>query len=558
MRRTTAWLIVVGMAGLTGSPAWARDLRLIDAARHADGSTVRALLQQRADVTAAEGDGTTALHWAAYRDNLEIADLLIRAGARVNAANDLGATPLWAACENGSAAMVRRLLQAGGNPNMALASGETPLMTAARTGNVEVVRQLLAKGAEVNAKERAHHQTALMWAVAQRHAEVVGVLLAHGADFRAGSTVRTEVVKTSLDPFNPNYTVDIPQGGYTALLFAARVGDLTSAKLLVGAGADVNDTAPYGTSALVVAAHSGHGELAAFLLQNGADSNAGAAGYTALHAALLHKDERLVAALLAHGANPNARLERATPTRRDSVDFFLPPAFVGATPFWLAARYSTAPIMRLLATHGADPLAVHHVEYWAGAQAKVPERPFIREGAITALMAAVGMGGRAPLFAVNRLDRIAENAPAGGRREADPAVVEAAVLAAATVAVELGVDVNAANAEGNTALHAAAVRGFDSIVTWLVERGARLDLRNKKGQSPLAATIAATGQGPGTSSLKSTIELLRRFGRDRVVAPAPTGVLDPGSRIPYVRPPNYLLVKPAAERSTIHANRPGE
>ncbi|SVB98576.1 uncharacterized protein METZ01_LOCUS251430, partial [marine metagenome] len=228
-----------------------------DAARLADWETVQALVARGTDVIATQGDGTTALHWAGYWDDVDAASLLLRAGADPSAVNDLGATPLWTAAENGSATMVAHLLEAGADPNAVLLSGETVLMTGSRTGNVEVVRALLAEGADVNAVERGRGQTALMWAVAQRHPEVVGVLLEHGADVRARSDVRTEVVKTSPEPWNPDYIAALPQGGYTPLLFAARVGDVTSARWLVSAGADVDDTAPYATSATVVAAHSG-------------------------------------------------------------------------------------------------------------------------------------------------------------------------------------------------------------------------------------------------------------------------------------------------------------
>jgi ankyrin repeat protein len=457
------------------------------------------------DVNISQGDGSTALHWAAYRDHAESADLLIRAGADVNRANDLGVTPLWLAAEDGSDAVGRLLLDAGANPNAALPSGETPLMTAARSGSAQLVRRLIARGADVNVKERNRGQTALMWAVAQQHAPVVEVLLAHGADVGARSNEWTERVKTTLEPFNPDYIIDVREGGYTPLLFAARVGDLASARLLVAAGADVNETAPSGTSATVVAAHSGHGELAAFLLEKGADPNAGGAGYTALHAAILHKDPALVRALLAHGADPNAPVLRSTPTRRDSMDFYLHPSYVGASPLWLAARFSAPAIMRLLAQYGANPLAAHHPRYWTGALAPVPDRPFLDEGAVTALMAAAGMGGRPPLVAVKRLDRIAESAPLrASRREPDPAALEAATLEAVRIAAELGVDVNAADADGNTALHALAARGYNTVVTFLVENGARLDSRNKRGQTPLAA---ATGRRQET-----TVELLRRLG----------------------------------------------
>jgi ankyrin repeat protein len=397
----------------------------------------------------------------------------------VNGATDLGVTPLWTACENGSAAMVERLLQAGANPNAALVSGETPLMTAARTGNATVVNQLLAKGADVSAKESTRGQTALMWAVAQQHPDVVEILLAHRADVHARSSVWTQVVKTTQEARNPPSVMDVEQGGYTPLLFAARGGDLASAKLLLAAGADVNVTAPYGTSALVVAAHSGHGELAAFLLEKGADPNMNGAGYNALHISIRRQDEKLVRALLAHGADPNTPLLKGTPTRRGFTDVHLPPSFVGATPFWLAARYGAPTIMRLLAEYGADPLVVHHLAYWAEDEGyKLGQ---VIEGDTTALMAAAGMG-----------DRL---------RTGD----EKTRLEAVKVAAELGVDVNAANADGNTALHVVAARGSDTIVKFLVEEGARLDVTNKKGQTPLAAAMAAP-------RAKSTVELLRTLG----------------------------------------------
>lgn len=512
-RRALALGVVVGVTFAAGVTAAERPA-LIEAARNADAAAVRALLRNRVHVNAVGGDGTTALHWASYRDDTESADVLIRAGAQVNAANDLGATPLWAACENGSAAMVRKLLAAGADPNVALLSGETPLMIAARTGNPDVVKQLLARGAGVNAKEFEHGQTALMWAVAQQHSDVVEALIAHGADGNARSKVWTEVVKTTLEAYNPDYIVEITQGGYTPLLFAARVGDLASATRLVAAGADVNDAAPSGTSATVVAAHSGHGEVAAFLLEKGADPNRAGAGYTALHAAILHKDESLVRALLAHGANPNAPVTKSTPTRRDSVDFYLHPSYVGATPFWLAARFSSPAIMRALAEHGADPLFVHQPAYWSGTLAPVPSRPFVKEGATTALMAAAGMGGRAPLVALNRLDRIAESSPLrANRRDPDAVELEAATLEAVKIAAELGVDVNVANADGNTALHTVAARGYDTVVAFLVEKGARLDVTNKRGQTPLAVAMGSPGRNPTAAPpRKSTVELLRRLG----------------------------------------------
>ena len=506
MMRTARRCLGIAGAAMLAVATVAGAQPVADAAKSADWAAVRALVRQDVDVTTPQGDGTTALHWAGYWDEGGVARLLLGAGADVNAANDLGVTPLWTAGENASAAMVDLLLSAGADPNAVLPSGETLLMTAARTGNPAVVEQLLAAGADVDASERGRGQTALMWAIAQRHADVVEVLLDHQPDLHARTDVWTEVVKTSPEPWNPDYIVDLPQGGYTPLLFAARVGDLASARLLVAAGADVDDTAPYGTSATVVAAHSGHGAVASFLVEQGADPNAARAGYTALHAAILHKDEGLVAALLTHGADPNAPVERSTPVRRDSVDYYLHPSYVGATPFWLAARFSAPAVMGLLAEHGADPLAVHRPVYWGGSLAERDDRAETHEGATTALMAAAGLGGRAPLVAVDRLNRIAEIAPVRStRRDPDPVAREAVTLAAVRVAAELGVDVNVANATGETALHAVAGRGYDTVVAYLVEQGARLDVTNDDNQTPLDLARARRAGD-------STIALLQRLG----------------------------------------------
>lgn len=498
--------IGIAMLAVFGFAAVASAQPVAEAARTADWAAVRALVEQGADVTAPQGDGTTALHWAGYWDEGDMAALLLDAGADANAMTDLGVTPLWTACENGSAQMTRILLEVGADPNAALLSGETLLMTATHSGSAAVIEQLLAAGADVNTAEQGRGQTALMWAVAQRHPDVVEALLAHQPDVHVRSDARTEVVKTSPEPWNPDYIIDLLQGGYTPLLFAARVGDLDSARLLVAAGADVNDTAPYGTSATVVAAHSGHGELAAFLLEQGADPNAAGAGYTALHAAILHKDDYLVAALLVRGADPNVPVVRSTPVRRDSVDYYLHPSYVGATPFWLAARFSAPAIMRLLAEHGADPLVAHRPVYWDGQLAESDDRAEVREGDTTAVMAAAGLGGRAPLFAVDRLNRIAESAPVRStRREPDPVEREAVTLEAVRVAAELGVDVNTANAVGETALHAVAARGYDTVIAYLVEQGARLDLTNQDNQTPLDVARARRADD-------STIALLQRLG----------------------------------------------
>ena len=448
-RMTVGWqnLIPLGLAIFLMGAGFRDRAPLIDAAKKADREALRALIKQGVQVNEAEGDGTTALHWASYRDDIESADLLIRAGAQVNAANDLGATPLWTACLNGSSAMVRRLLEAGANPNAALLLGETPVMVAARSGNPDVLEQLLARGGNANARA-ARGQTALMWAVAQKHPEAVKVLLARGADVHTRSEIWSQVM--AVPPHGlPEYNRAIPHGGDTALMFAARVGDLASAKLLVAAGANVNDADAWGVSATVLAAHSGFGELVEFLLVKGADPNAAAAGFTALHEAIMRRDEKMVTVLLAHRANPNAPVRTWTPTRRSSKDFNFAPELVGATPFWLAARFSQPNVMRLLVKHGADPLFVHRVDFAAG------ESAVRRREATTALMAAIGMGGGTAWVQPDRGER------------------EALVLEAVKLALELGIDVNAANTDGRTALDAARALKYETVVKFLVEHGAR-------------------------------------------------------------------------------------
>jgi ankyrin repeat protein len=437
-------------------------LPLVDAARNGDREAVRQLLQKRTDPKAALPDGTTALHWASYRDDGDSADLLIRAGANVNAANDLGATPLWAASQNGSAAMVRRLLDAGANPNAPLLLGETPLMVAARSGYASVVEQLLAKGAAVNTRA-ARGQTALMWAVAQKHPEVVKILLAHGADLHARTESLSEVMAVAPHG-HLDYNRAIPFGNDTALLFAARVGDLASARILIEAGANVNDADAWGVSALVLAAHSGFGDLVELLLEKGADANSSAAGFTALHEAIMRRDDRIVRALLTHGADPNIPLRTWTPTRRTSRDFNFEPELVGATPFWLAARFMQPAVMRLLVEHGADPLFVHRSERVIDGKGTFFDR---RREATTALMAAVGMGGGGNGWAP---------VPASRR--------EALMLETVKLATELGVDVNAVNIDGRTALDAAQRTKYESVISFLTSKGAKPGKTEKEPPAP--------------------------------------------------------------------------
>jgi uncharacterized protein len=491
---STCWMIpLLSVVTLAASGS---DLRLVEAVKKGDKAAVRALLKEHVDVNTPQTDGATALAWAAHRDDLETAELLIGAGANVNAANDLGVTALSLACTNGSAAMVEELLKAGTDPSAASWSGETALMTCAGTGNVDAVNSLLARGADVNANKTRWGQTALMWAVAEKHPEVARVLIEHGADVHARS-----------------------QGGFTGLLFAAQQGDLDSARMLLAAGADVNEAAPHDGSGLVVASANSHEALAVFLLEKGADPNvADSYGDTALHYAVLkglariigsrnaalEKDPddhaivsymyrpnmlELVKALLAHGANPNARLLKRNPHFPQSSHPGVDP--VGATPFLLASASCDVSVMRVLAASGADPLLA-------------------TEENTTPLMVAVEMA----LFREERTER--QNKCA---------------LEAVKLLVELGSDVNAVGENGLTALHAAAYVGADAVIQFLVEKGAKMDVMDDFGQTPLSIAEGVMTVGladrPGRKARKadmaphkrkSTSDLLLKLGATPLTA----------------------------------------
>jgi ankyrin repeat protein len=291
-----------------------------------------------------------------------------------------------------------------------------------------------------------------MWAVSQKHPEAVKVLLAHGADVEARSNAWNEVMAVPPHGYLP-YNRAIPHGGDTALMFAAREDDVESAKLLVAAGAQVNAADAWGVTATTLAAHSGNADVVAFLLSKGADPNLAAAGFSALHAAIMRRDEAMVSALLDHGANPNAPLQTWTPTRRSSHDFNFAPELVEATPFWLAARFTEPEVMRLLLKHGADPLFVHRSEKVVDGRGDqlFPHR----KESTTALMAATGMGGGVAWVPTAKSKR------------------EALMLEAVKIAAEAGIDVNAANTNGRTALDAARGLGYESVVKFLTEKGAK-------------------------------------------------------------------------------------
>jgi uncharacterized protein len=477
--------LVVAAAAVTSLEAASADLRLVDAVRNRDPEAVRRLLKEGAPVNASRPDGWTALHWAAQHDRADLAELLIAAGGNTSVADNYGVTPLSLACTNGSVPMVNLLLRAGANPNAAQAYGETVLMTCARTGAAGAVEALLARGADVNAKEAAEGQTALMWAAAEGHTEAVQALLAHGASVGARSAQ-----------------------GYTALMLTAREANLETTKALLASGAQVNEAAEDGTTALVVATIRGHESYAKFLLNRGADPNLGP-GFAPLHWAVgvwdsyltdfsngitsehtewsafggLPKAERLdfVKALLASGADPNART-----TKNPNYGMRVKGGngnLVGATAFLIAAQANDVAVMRELVAHGADP--------------NIPTNQDT-----TPLMVAAGIG----------------HLPGMSRSTEENA------LEAVKLCLELGADVNAANKTGDTALHGAAWRHFaDSIVQYLVDHGAKIDAKNKRGWTPL---VIAEGIRTGGNAIfsPSTTALLRKLG----AAPSPPDI----SRVP--------------------------
>ncbi|HWZ30000.1 MAG TPA: ankyrin repeat domain-containing protein [Bryobacteraceae bacterium] len=557
--RTT--LLLLGAAVF----AIAADTRVADAAQQGDVNAVRTLAKQKVDVNAAQGDGSTALHWAAQKDDLEMAKTLLAAGASVKATTRLGAaTPLFMACRNGNAPMIELLIKSGADPNSVDEHGTTALMMAAAAGNAAAVNTLIANGAAVNAREGAHGQTALMFAAALGRSDAIKVLAAHGADpsvttkavkaphipstfeqlqnagqkppekpappasgkadldalavglgfksaeYRAGSpeiqqlqaTVQKLVAKVDeLEkklPGAPKPEDDgmfrpprergaTEMGGMTALLFAAREGHLESARALIDAGADVNQASPADkTTPIVMAAANGHFDLAKFFLDYGADPNlANDLGLTPLYAAVdlqwapkgwfpnpsIAQEKtaylNLMTALLDAGANVNARLGKKLWFRASGDHSWIDPA--GATAFWRAAQSLDMTAMRMLLARGADP--------------DIPTT-----GGDTALMVACGIGWGYH-YSVNSPDY--------------------QWMDAVKFLMQLGADVNAADARGYTPLHGAAYLGNHELITYLVDHGADV-----KAVAKDKNTVADMANGPTRFGIPhpETVEMLEKLG----------------------------------------------
>jgi ankyrin repeat protein len=446
------------MFAVAGTAHAADKAPLADAAEHRNSALVRELLAKGADVNAPQVDGMTALHWAVNNDDAEMAGLLVRSRANVNATNRYGVPPLSTACTNGNAALVRLLLDAGANANASLPGGETVLMTAARVGSLEAIKALLARGANPNAQER-RDQTALMWAAAEGHPTVVRALI------EAGSTINATL-----------------PSGFTPLFFAVREGHIDVVRVLLEAGVNVNETlqpkaerpaSPLGTnyrpirkgtSPLMLAVENGHFDLAMALVEAGADPNDQRSGFTPLHAiSWVRKPDasdvgdpapigsgsltslQFVHALVARGANVNARLGKGVPRPPASATML---GTEGATPFLMAADRADVPLMRELVKAGADP-------FLPNADKSTP------------LMAAAGLGTSDPL---------------------EEAGTEDEALDAVKMLLDLGADINAVDSKGDTAMHGAAYGNFPAIVQLLADRGADVNVWKQpdtEGRTPL-------------------------------------------------------------------------
>lgn len=483
-----AWL-VTGLVAVAPTV----DAQLVDAVKAGDRAAIASLLERPALVNTSQADGTTALHWAVYTDDLDTVQRLLAAGADATLASRTGITPLGLAALNGNVTIVEALLAAGADPNGVLSGGQTPLMTAARSGSAAVVRLLGAHGADVNAREHELGETALIWAAAEDHAETVRALIDLGADPNGRSKALEFPRREFGDGKSGRLTV-LPAGAWTPVMYAARQNALEAVDALAAAGANLNLVDPDGTTALVIAIINAHYELAALLLDHGADPDLGdTSGMAALYAAVdmntftetpgrpapLPAGEMdavdMVRTLLAHGANPNARLSSPILVRvHDRGDRNLGE---GATPLMRAARKGDVDIMRLLVEHGSDVnLAT-------------------ADGS-TALLYAAGLGGAGRFTAFEA-------------RQA----TEADRLEALGLLLDAGATVDTVNAAGQSALHLAAAERGTEAARLLVAQGARLDLEDAQGRTALDIAMGVAGGRRGRPPLvrEDMAALLRRL-----------------------------------------------
>ena len=461
--------ISVGVAA--SGEAAARRVVLVDAVKNGDAAAVRSLVAEKVDVNAAETDGTTALHWAAHLNDLASADLLINAGADIGAVTRNGATPFALACYKGNADVIKRLLVAGADAN-AVVTGEPVLMMVARAGNPDAVRALLVGGANPNVTEATRGQTALMWAASGGNTDAMRVLIEGGANVNTRSVGPGKVppmggrIPRINDPLglrahrDPTWAPNNEGLQFTPIMWAARDGQLEATKLLLDAGANVNDEKPGdGTTVLILAIINRHYEVASYLLDRGADPNLGP-GFTALHQVAWTRrlnakfgplnpeptgtldSLKLAEKILAKGVGIDAQMTRSFGDGyRNRMNR------VGATAFMLSGKLADLPMMKLLKANGAD----HTITNADGD---------------TPLMLAAGVATLNP--------------------KEDAGTEEEVLASVKYLLEELKIDVNAVNNNGETALFGPSYRGFNSVAQYLVDHGAKLQVENLLGWSPVS------------------------------------------------------------------------
>ena len=468
---TLLLVLALPVAAATGS-------KLLEAAKAGDRDAVRQLLDESTDVNAAMPDGTTALHWAALHDDIDLGSRLLQSGAKPDAANDYGVTPLYLACTNRNTGMVKALLQAGADAKGKLVSGESVLMNCVRTGALEAAKLLIDAGADVNHAEPKNGQTALMWAAAPGYAQIVNLLVRSGADIKARTKPGVPVIPGTCRVCDWKVT----SGDFTPLLFAARSGDIETAKILIDAGADPNETTALHGNSLVIASAGGHEDLALYLLENGAYiKSTDGSGISALHHAtgvglsllngVIYDNVyrlrplnlyRLTEALLQAGADPNLQIKEESLLGPDGYPYTM----VGATPLLLATTSADLRMMNILLKAGADPAIK-------------------TEQGISLLMAAVHAACPGTC------------AYQAGGNIADKNNL-ALALAAVQEVIKLGsIDVNAVDDTGRSAMHIAGFTGADAVVQYLADNGAAVDTENKDGETPWTM---ASGLSPDYSS----------------------------------------------------------
>jgi len=473
---------------------------LVDAVKSGDRAAALALLQQKVNVNTPESDGTTALHWAVQRDDADLVDRLIKAGANVNAKNDYGSTPMSEAAINGNVGILDRLLKSGADVESPNADGQTTLMVVARTTNVDAAKLLLSRGANVNAVEKWREQTALMWAAAESQPAMVKLLVAAGADVNARSKVNNWERQVTAEA----RAIARPSGGLTPLLYAARQGCLECTKVLVESGADVDLGDPDNVSPLLLATINGRFDVAAYLISKGANVNKWDWwGQSPLYAAvdmntLPHGgrpdrpslDEttslQLIQILLEKGANPNLQLKLLPPFRSLGADRGVDSMLtIGTTPLLRAAKAMDAPAIDLLLKHGA----------------KI-DLPNTR--GMTPIVAAAGVG----------------SVDADTRGWYTTEDVQQRSIASIDLLLKAGGDINATEPQrGQTLLHGAAFWGWNEVVKYLVERGAKLDAKDNRGFTPIDSALGkAGGNSRGGQRIdvhQDTADLLKKLMEER-------------------------------------------